>query len=207
MRTASMLLAGLAALGVATASAGGQGGVRLPRARFLEAGAKVWATAHKPLASWEVEGWGRNQAEAEEAALRKARSLVEDFLRQRNPELSWSPSVAFVRKHLVTGPATRRKEKDQPVGQKRELPLECWTLPVAVTPTTEHLLAQAARAERAEGRLRLLGKVLVGVVLLLVGVVGYLKLDEWTRGSYSRWLQGGLVGLLAAAGVGLWWWS
>ena len=45
----------------------------------------------------------------------------------------------------------------------------------------------------------------LGVPLgIFAAVLVYIRLDERTRGAYTRWLQAGVAVVLASTGVGLW---
>ena len=50
----------------------------------------------------------------------------------------------------------------------------------------------------------LLSKIHLGLVLLLALIPAYFRLDEWTKGCYTRWLRFALLSLVAALGAGLW---
>jgi hypothetical protein len=169
------------------------------------------AAAINAAVSWEVKGWGRNQEEAEQDALARARQRLAAHLRKQERPLVWTPSTKYIRNHLVTGPPTRRNEEDQEVGG---IKTECWALPVAITPMQygelvrqDQLyrahLRKVQREARSEERMLLAGKVMAGLLVVLVGLIGYLRLDEWTGGAYTRWLRLGLGGVLTGAGIGV----
>jgi len=50
----------------------------------------------------------------------------------------------------------------------------------------------------------LLGKILASLLVLLSAVVGYVRLDEWTKGFYTGWLRLA-AGVFAVVAAGLWW--
>jgi hypothetical protein len=172
------------------------------------------AAAFQAAVSWEVKGWGRNQEEAEQDALARARHRLAAHLRKQERPLVWTPPTKYIRTHLVTGPSTRRDEDDQVV---EGIKTECWALPVAITPMQygelvkqdrlyrAHLRKQERDARSSE-RMLLAGKVMAGLLVVLVGLIGYLRLDEWTGGAYTRWLRFGLGGVLTGAGVGVGLW-
>jgi hypothetical protein len=165
----------------------------------------------KPVASWEVKGWGRNQAEAEDEALKKARQLVASYLRRREPPFAWTPSTTYVRKHLVDGPSRRLKEEDQPVGKFQA---ECWALPVLLTAEQFRAMVrhdrvyrvrqrEAEREWRAGRRMVIAGKVTLGLLALIMGVAGYTLLDGRAGGAYTRGLRAGLGRVVMAPASGL----
>ena len=49
-----------------------------------------------------------------------------------------------------------------------------------------------------------LGKMLLGVVVLLAAISGYIRLEDATKGFYTGLLRLGMVGVLCAVGAGLW---
>ncbi len=170
------------------------------------------AAAFRAAASWEVKGWGRNQEEAEQDALARARLRLAAHLRKQERPLAWTPTTNYIRTHLVTGPAQRLTDDDQVVIEG--IKAECWALPVALTPMQYTELVkqdriyraqqrERQRLDRSEERILLAGKVMAGLLVVLVGLIGYLRLDEWTGGAYTRWLRFGLGGVLTAAGVGV----
>src|SRR5438105_2351622 len=55
--------------------------------------------------TWTVKGWGRNQQEAEEDAVKEASATLADFLKKQQPPLTAAPSPAYVRKHMIHEPA------------------------------------------------------------------------------------------------------
>ena len=167
--------------------------------------------AEKPLASWEVKGWGRNQSEAEKSALGKAQQRVADYLRHREPPFTWTPSTDYINQHLVSGPPRRCESEDQPVAG---IQAECWALSVRLTAERFRTmvkqdrinrvrLREADRAWRAGQRLVLAGKVTLGLLALLLGVAGYILLDGRAGGAYTRGLRAGLGRVVTAPASGL----
>jgi hypothetical protein len=165
----------------------------------------------KPVASWEAKGWGRDQAEAEKNALGKAQQLVASYLRNQERPLAWTPSTAYIRKHLVDGPAIRLKDLDQPIANFQA---ECWALPIRVT--AEQLRAmvrhdrvyrarqrEQEREWRAGRRMVLAGKVTLGLLALILSVAGYTLLDSRAGGAYTRGLRAGFGRVVMAPASGL----
>src|SRR5262249_47766799 len=127
--------------------------------------------------------------------------------RKQEPPLAWTPSTAYIRKRLVVGSPTRHQEQDQVVAG---IPTQCWSVSVQLTASRlREMVAldradrdrqrQAEREWRAEHRLRLAGMVTAGLLVLLLAVMGFRRLDDWARGAYTR----GLRRLFAASGSGL----
>ena len=181
--------------------------------------APAQAAEAKPAAnepSWEVRGWGQNQEEAEQDALRRAVGKVKDYLARERPPVRWTPTPDYIHDHLQTGPAQRHKDLDQDLpAPGGPIHVECWTIPVAITPAGREEIArldaalraaerERERADVSRGRMLILGRVLLAVVAGLLALLAYIRLDDWTKGYYSRTLAIGALGLLAAVGVGLW---
>jgi hypothetical protein len=166
------------------------------------------AAKDKILTSWEkVEGWGPDQEAAVQDALKNARKLVAAELRKQDPPLTWTPSTAYIRKQLVVGSPTRHQEQDQVVAG---IPTQCWSISLQLTASRLREMVRLDRAEsarqrqaerewRTDHRMRLAGVVTAGVLVLLLAVLAFLRLDDWARGAYTR----GLRRLFAASGAGL----
>jgi hypothetical protein len=162
----------------------------------------------KVLTSWEkVEGWGPGQEAAVQDALKNARKLLVAELRKQEPPLAWAPSTAYIRKHLMVGSATRHEDLDQVVAG---IPTQCWSVSVQLTASQLRELVRLDRADRArqrqadrewrtEHRMRLAGMVTAGLLVLLLAVLAFLRLDDWARGAYTR----GLRRFFTASGAGL----
>jgi hypothetical protein len=63
------------------------------------------------------------------------------------------------------------------------------------------------RQVRSKERMSLLVRVLIGLVAALAALAGYMRLDEATKGYYTRWLRLAALGFVAVVGTGLWWLS
>ena len=170
------------------------------------------AADDKALASWEkVEGWGPDERAAVQDALKNAQKLVVAELRKQEPAVTWVPPTAYIRKHLMVGSPTRHQEQDQVVAG---IPTQCWSVSVQLTASQLRELVRLDRADRArqrqadrewraEHRMRLAGVVTAGCLVLLLAVLGFLRLDDWASGAYTRGLRTGLRRLFAASGAGL----
>jgi hypothetical protein len=162
----------------------------------------------KVLAAWEkVEGWGRDQEGAVQDASEKAQKLVVAVLRRQEPPLAWTPPTSYIRKHLLAGPPTRQKEQDQVVAG---IPTQCWSVSVKLTADQLRAMMKKDRDFRAEQhrdelkwrtehRMRLAGLVTAGLLVVLLGVSAFLRLDDWVGGAYTR----GLRRFLSASGAGV----
>jgi hypothetical protein len=61
------------------------------------------------------------------------------------------------------------------------------------------------RLKVAKSRMVFLVKILAGIVVLLLTVCGYIRLDEWSKGYYTKWLKLGAVGCVGAVSWILLW--
>jgi len=52
-----------------------------------------------------------------------------------------------------------------------------------------------------EKRMVFLVKFLAGIVALLLTVCGYIRLDEWSKGYYTKWLRLVAIGCIATVTV------
>src|SRR5262249_27856606 len=140
---------------------------------------------------WTVKGWGTNQQEAEEDAARHASKTLAAFLKAQQPPLTAAPPPAYVRKHLIRGPAQRKADEDQVVDQGPEhIPMECGTVTLAVTPQNYADLVRLQREFRQQRyrseRMLLLARITGAALALLAGVVGLVRLRDWAGNSLAR---------------------
>ncbi len=77
------------------------------------------------------------------------------------------------------------------------------TLEIPLVPELKGLLLQKEREARMQERMLWVGRVLAGVVVLLVAVAGYFRLEEWTKGYYTTWLRLATVGFIGTCVVAL----
>jgi hypothetical protein len=179
------------------------------RAQDRPRAAQAAAGDQSDTVSWQEAGWGRTLEEAEQYALEKVRPKVETYLRRRQPPIQWTPPADYLRDRLRSGQAKRCEDRDQKMDLGRgPEDVKCWTFTVTIGPNhlddiirrdneyrSEQLRKQ--RAVVAAGRMLFLGKVLAALVAALLALLAYVRLDEWTKGYYSRWLAAGLVTTVA----------
>jgi hypothetical protein len=146
--------------------------------------------------SWTVEGYGLTPQDADQHALEKARDRVEEYLTSLEPAITWKPTKDYVE--------TLVKERPAAVGKKFESGdgFEC-TLKLAIDPKHFREIQELDRQERVQDREMLLGKVLAGLVAVMVAVAGYFRLEEATKGYYTNLLRVAAFGLVAAVGLAL----
>jgi len=68
----------------------------------------------------------------------------------------------------------------------------------------ERQFQQSVREYRATSRQKILAAVLGGLVALLLAVAGYLRLEDATKGYYTRLLRLAVVAFVALVAAGLW---
>ena len=161
---------------------------------------RVSAGGDPKYPSWTITAWGKTVQDGEEVALDRAREEVEDYLARQNPPVHWKPSRHWIDKNLVkTKPHQESKRFDDPLlGDGVNV-----TLTLEVGPKQYREILENDREERVQQRELLLARILAGVVALLVAVVGYLRLDEATKGYYTLWLRLGALGLVGGVAAAL----
>jgi hypothetical protein len=182
--------------------------------------AKARAEEKKP-ATWTdtALGVGENAEEAEDVALEIAAKKVHDYLVGRDPAAQWTPPPAYVKAHLLKGAPRTEPVKPEQAGPGVKFRVE---VNLEVPPREyERLVARdqeyrkeqqeerqkqqrLAMAQVKQQRLLILARVVAGLVAVCVALAVYLRLDEATKGSYTRWLRLAAVGFVGAIGAGLW---
>jgi hypothetical protein len=187
-RFASLIALVLLAAGLRAATEGGA----IPRARVSASGDAKYPT-------WTITAWGKTVQDGNEVALDSAREEVEDYLARQSPPVHWKPSRDWVDKNLVKTRHQEVKNHDEPLlGDGYDV-----TLKLEVGPKQYREILENDRQERVQQRELLLARVLAGLVALLVAVVGYLRLDEATKGYYTLWLRLGALGLVGGVAAAL----
>jgi hypothetical protein len=153
------------------------------------------------VADWPeaAEGVGMDEQNAKEDAWREARKKILECLRRLNLT-AWEPSVLYVKTNLVRSSERGEDLEIDGGGFKK------WIVHLK-SPDWEQIYKldrDARKNDRAQERMLQLGKILAGALVLLAGIAGYIRLDDWTKGYYTRWLQLGGGVLLAATCAALW---
>jgi hypothetical protein len=175
--------------------------------------------APKVKKTWQVLGFGLDQTAAVENGVKKATELVRDYLRTQEPPFEWKPSLEYVKNHLVKDNPERLAQHDYTVQEKgKDVTWQCWGLTVEITYADFEAMRrdndqlvrsqkaaerQALRQQKQGERLSLLAKI---TALLLVGfllTLGYLRLEDKTKGYCSRLLFFGAVTSWLVFGAGL----
>jgi len=179
-----------------------------------------------PTFSKQIEGKSRaSKEEAIDSALQMAAEDIATYLLEQKPALSWKQDAGYVREHFVGDvlePSSKEWSREQ-YGNHMIL-VKTGEFGVANEPFTYQVRLQvvvksddvdrlrkaeqerreALRPEVVKQRQLWLGKILLGFVALLIGITGYIRLEDATKGYYTAWLRLGLVGVLCAVGAGLW---
>jgi hypothetical protein len=170
-------------------------------------------TAEKKTA-WTAVAWGvgENAAEAEEVALQSAAGKVHEYLVSRDPSVQWTPPSDYVRAHLLEG--APRQESIQPDEARPGLKYKVEVRLEVPDREYQQLLArdreyrkerqQQALTHLRQQRLVLVGKIFAGLLAVCIALAVYLRLDEATKGIYTRWLRLAAVGFVGAIAAGLW---
>lgn len=174
-----------------------------------------------------------SQDAALEDALEKARDKVVSYLHEQKLGGEWTPSAVFIRDRLLTDlgmdeiigkdpksdlnhilirdrfrgvEETRVVDNHGQESKNRRV----W-VKVAINPENWKQIQKEIRQVEDLNRVHLmrdrmlfLVKFLAGIVALLATVCGYLRLDEWSKGYYTKWLRLAAVGCVGAVTVFLW---
>jgi hypothetical protein len=160
----------------------------------------------EPPVGWprEVRGYGKTLDDAKENALKQAVIRIKVCLESQNPPLdAWHPDKNYVRDYLLDGPG-RAGEEDVPLLDNADVKAKVWIQPIRQSPKwgeIVHLNQAAQRRELSAHRQTLAGYAVAILTALLTIAWGYLRVDEWTQGRITRWLQIGAVTLLVLGGA------
>jgi hypothetical protein len=173
-----------------------------PRRQPLAATAAA-TPAWSPL-FWEaaVHGVGVTLEDAKRNALKNAALELTDFLQEQTPPIEWVPSPEFVWRQLKLDWSEDKVRADPDLVEIHEVELK-----VEATGKDRDQILQHARHFRVEQRMVWLGWILGGMVLVLAGIAGYIRVDEWSKGYYAAWLRIAAVSFLAAVASGVWLWT
>jgi hypothetical protein len=148
----------------------------------------------QPVFRHEFTGYGITKARAEEHAL----ELAADWLAEQG-NLGWTPSPEYLRQEGVVQFGEPAEQNIQDIGPTKVVKMD-----LEVSPAQAAKLYSKARHERMGQRHVLLGRVLAGLLAVVVVAGGYLRLEEATRGYYTTLLRVAALAVLAAVGAGLW---
>jgi hypothetical protein len=142
-------------------------------------------------------GHGLTRADAKEDALERVRELVVSLLRERRPDLKWTPSASYLRESGMA-----RDFQDDPNYPSERLGPH-YRVAVQVN-VTEQDIRKMLHQDLLQHRHELTAKVLAALVALLAVLAGFFRLEDTTRGYYTNTLRVGLVACITAIGAVLW---
>ena len=153
----------------------------------------------------EVKGYGTTVELAQKSAMDHAVHRVKGCLQSQDPPLkAWDPDAAYLKKHLLKDDG---EQGDDFALVDNGPKVKTWILSFRDTPPWAEMvqLNQAAqRRNAAAERQSMAGYALAILTALLATGWGYLRIDEWTSGRFSRWLAIGATALLALSGAAWW---
>jgi hypothetical protein len=152
----------------------------------------------KPIIEKEFEGYGVTDELAEQSALEQAHVWI-----AKNLPLGWSPAPEYLRaKGMVRFGQRTTRDFDEPRAGVEVVKVVRATL-LITRPQLEEM-QDRARQEVRQHRQAVLFRVLAGLVVLLLVLGGYLRLEEATRGYYTGLLRITAASLLLLVAAGLW---
>jgi hypothetical protein len=148
--------------------------------------------------SWTITAYGETDDRAKERVQEKAWEKVCSYLANQDPPVHWRPDVRWVNDNLVKGRSPAKQVEMDDLGKAYERQVQ-----VEVDEKKYEKMIEQDRQELMRQRQLMLARILAGVVALLVAVVGYLRLDEATKGYYTLWLRLGALTLVGGVGAAL----
>ena len=168
--------------------------------RGPQANARTVST--EPVFVREVDGFGETDDDARARALENACDRVADFLAVEYGETTFKPSPRDLQRLNIV-PITKEVEVSVIVLENLG-PTQKATLLVNLLPEDVKKLREQARQQRVQERQHGLGIILSGVIALLLVAVGYLRLEEATKGYYTGLLRLSALGTLLLTGLFIW---
>jgi hypothetical protein len=167
-------------------------------------GAAGLARAEEAEETHTVTGFGTDKKGARANALEEARKLVRQLLPSEFGAANWGlDSPAFSAELLREDGVVHELNTVASALPRGEPGYEAHYR-VKLTPEYIDKVRGMVRAEASQRRQFLVGKVLAGIVVVLLVVSGYLRLEEWSRGYATRLLRLAAVIVLVLAGLALW---
>jgi len=150
--------------------------------------------AKNPLLHEEFTGYGKTETAARNDALAHASLWLEE-----HSGLGWTPDAQYLLdRALVRFSEAEDKVFEEPMGKMKLV-----TMQLDITAKQASEIQKQAQHQRMAERQKSSLLVLLGVVCLLGVVGGYLRLEEATKGYYTRWLRLAAVGVLLVIVAGL----
>ena len=176
-------------------------GRHYPAARQAARGPNAPGAA--PVFTCEAEGYGKSAADAEQDGMERVQRRVADYLARQRPDLGWEPAAADLRRLGVARVAGDPEEKvmDPPVGGERKLLVVKVRGELNATQLKE--IEERGRTSRVQHRQGAAFRILGGVVAVLLATLGCLRLEEATRGYFSRVFRAVAVVAVMVVAAGL----
>ncbi len=184
--------------------ASGKRGSRKPASKAARKAAPLPAPSPE-----EVDGYGHDAEKARDRALDNARQRIVGLLQTEMGDSDWQPpSELLDLEKLQNSPpkgwgVITEVEKPKPTTEVDGDKALRARYKVQLTPSYLQAVQTHARQERVGERHLLLVRVLGGMLAVLLVTTGYLRLEEMTRGYYTRLLRLAAFAVLALAGLAL----
>jgi hypothetical protein len=160
------------------------------------------APPKEPLWKAEISGQGTSPQAARQEAIKNAAEKLSAHLRARYPDFKYIPSPQFlIDQKMVDEGRDEKMTLSDPAAPEVTL----HTLVVEMREDHLNQLLVKDRQERGHERLWEAGHVLGGLLVMLIALVGYVRLDDWTKGYFSLPLKLGALSLAVAGPVVCWW--
>jgi hypothetical protein len=148
----------------------------------------------KSLLHTECVGYGKTETEAKNDALRHGCDWLAEY-----GGLGWTPDPPYLNAHnMVRFGEAEDKEFEEPMGAMKVVKMQ-----LDITADQARDIQKQAQQQRMKERQKLSLLVLLGAVCLLAVVGGYLRLEEATKGYYTRLLRIAAIGVLLLVIAGL----
>jgi hypothetical protein len=155
---------------------------------------------------WKTEVTGDFQTTADAArqdALKKAAEQLREYMAERVPEYRFKPTPKYLTDNRMIDEVPPEEEILNKVPGEPTMYRQKVTLELRDEQLTQ--LLSEDRQVRSVDRLWYGGRILGGIVVALLALIGYVRLDDWTKGYFSLALKFTAL-TLAVAGVVLLWW-
>ena len=157
----------------------------------------------KALWMIEVTGDPRDSSPAaRQLALEAAARKLGDYLRTRYAGFQWAPTPQFLTDNKMV---VAESEVTQEINDA-DAPLMFRTrLTIQLHRDALNAALQEDRKLRVESRLWQAGRGLGGLLFVLAAIVGYVRLDDWSKGYFSLPLKLTALAVAVAGPAALWW--
>jgi hypothetical protein len=139
--------------------------------------------------TWNVVKFGKTTEDAEQLAIEEAYQDLCAYVDRELPNPKWTPSYDYFRRHLM-----KSKQAEEALLPDDKGNVKVVAQQVSVT---AELSPQSQKDLLHRGRMLLMLKILGAVIINLIAIAGYIRIDELTKGYYTGWLR-----LAAVAGLG-----